>query len=712
MIEKLMKAVKRGNKKRGRNIAIGAVVGFLLSCTAVMGADDNYLVIREKNGEIEFSTNNTNWSTNNPYAENNWNAAEKIYINNITLFGENAGKNGIVVEDYDGMNGIINTGKINASSYGIKAFTKNLINTGEINVVGDSAIGVYLLNNVDKMINTGKITVAGDNAIGVKNIVLLDNFINLGEINNLGQNGDISGFYTGEGVIKFINIGKISSIGGERSIGINFEGVSILNIGEIVGSGSAMKNFGIMNASSYLVNRGKISAVNKSSNNINAGIAGVGIIVVNSGRVSAEKNSNESYGINENGNRKHTVENTGIVYGGSNAIHTKKGIVKNYGILATDGSEVIDLANSKSNYGMYITEADGKITIDSNMQNAGLLDVIAEIKIEGTTMIDLKITQIMKKMTVKNAELNGESGIATSTKSFMFSGISGEYDNSILNGKDETLKVSGKGNEIIGSIINAYGTAVVMNEDMSTLTLDNTIVNGGISGDNTVKISGDGNTLVIQGDSVINGEDTVITVTGNNNAVTLEGNAIVNGKMESTGNNTLNLYGKVNDNSNELNSIQGFADMNILNDISGFVNMNIENNVTLFEDIKVTGTETVTIDKNGVLSLRLKKQDITTYSTIPTAVHAFSERDGKHDMVIKGTSQEDAGTLNFITNGIGREIYVDMENIKLENMKIKANSIIDSAEIHDDYIHLGAGSDLSGIVNPRVSKYDSLNKIY
>ena len=37
MIEKIMKAVKSGNKKRGRNITIGAVVGMLLSCTVAMG---------------------------------------------------------------------------------------------------------------------------------------------------------------------------------------------------------------------------------------------------------------------------------------------------------------------------------------------------------------------------------------------------------------------------------------------------------------------------------------------------------------------------------------------------------------------------------------------------------------------------------------------------------------------------------------------------
>lgn len=42
MIETIIKAVKR-EIKRGRNITIGTVIGFLLSCTAVMGANDNYL---------------------------------------------------------------------------------------------------------------------------------------------------------------------------------------------------------------------------------------------------------------------------------------------------------------------------------------------------------------------------------------------------------------------------------------------------------------------------------------------------------------------------------------------------------------------------------------------------------------------------------------------------------------------------------------------
>ena len=43
-------------------------------------------------------------------------------------------------------------------------------------------------------------------------------------------------------------------------------------------------------------------------------------------------------------------------------------------------------------------------------------------------------------MTIRNATLNGDSASATSTVSFVLAGEMEKYDNSILNGKDETLK--------------------------------------------------------------------------------------------------------------------------------------------------------------------------------------------------------------------------------------------------------------------------------
>lgn len=74
MIEKIMKAMKSNNKKRGRNITIGVAVGFLLSCTLAAGANNgkNYLIIKKDKGTTQFSTENeSRLQSKNPYLE--WN---------------------------------------------------------------------------------------------------------------------------------------------------------------------------------------------------------------------------------------------------------------------------------------------------------------------------------------------------------------------------------------------------------------------------------------------------------------------------------------------------------------------------------------------------------------------------------------------------------------------------------------------------------------
>ena len=63
MIEKIMKAVKSSNKRRGRNITIGAVIGFLLSCTAVMGEDKVQLDIAVNDEKIKFNGEEYNSET-------------------------------------------------------------------------------------------------------------------------------------------------------------------------------------------------------------------------------------------------------------------------------------------------------------------------------------------------------------------------------------------------------------------------------------------------------------------------------------------------------------------------------------------------------------------------------------------------------------------------------------------------------------------------
>ena len=146
-------------------------------------------------------------------------------------------------------------------------------------------------------------------------------------------------------------------------------------------------------------------------------------------------------------------------------------------------------------------------------------------------------------MTIKNAPISGglASGVGTSTDSLEFTGAVNEFNDSILNGKDKTLKVSGN-REISGSIINAYGTAVVFDGTGSQLTLSGTVVNGGSDGTNNgITGSSNGDTLILEGaeiqykdignklqQTVINGN---IDMGNGNNKITLKKGSVVNGKV-------------------------------------------------------------------------------------------------------------------------------------------------------------------------------------
>ena len=167
MIEKIMKAVKRGNKKRSRNITIGAVIGFLLSCTAVMGAaDGNYLFIKDDSG-IKFSTDGNAWDNTNPYedVENTWD--ENTYINNTILSVNGTGVNayGVKLELNSPNFKFINNGTINGSSdskiaYGIYSDSgevESIENDGIINgnSRNGSSIGIHNGGTVTKIINRG-----------------------------------------------------------------------------------------------------------------------------------------------------------------------------------------------------------------------------------------------------------------------------------------------------------------------------------------------------------------------------------------------------------------------------------------------------------------------------------------------------------------------------------------------------------------------------
>ena len=425
MIEKIMKAVKSSNKRRGRNITIGAVVGFLLSCTAVMGADDNYLWIKEDSEGIKFSTDSTTgdngeWTPANPYSNNNWDTATKTYTNNTLLSSSAAnGK--------DRYNENISHGLRLSGDLTNVNFTNNGSVIGTISSSSNAGYGIY--NEASKM----------------------GNIENAGVINGTGSSGTGSGIYNSGTMGNIVNIGIISG-SGTSSASANGSGIYNYNsakIGDITNTGvisasangsgpSPSKGYGISNYSSStmknIINTGVINGYGSATGSGIYNDAACEIEnITNTGIISGSGTSS-GYGISSEGSRAEikVITNTGVIYGKNNAIKNDTDAtidtVDNYGILATDGDNVVyDKASSitKNNYGLYI-EKDGKITLGQAISSPA--QVVVGYDKDGE--------EITRSMTIRNATLIGTPGKETETESFLLAGEVEKFDNSILNEKN------------------------------------------------------------------------------------------------------------------------------------------------------------------------------------------------------------------------------------------------------------------------------------
>ena len=689
MIEKIMKAVKSSNKRRGRNITIGAVIGFLLSCTAVIGAD-SYLWIREKDNTIQFNTiittdndgNIGDWNEENPYSDNNWDKDTKTYTNNTTLLSSKA----------NGVN--INGDNI---SYGLR--------------LSGNLTGVNFINN-------GSITgiISGSSGhskgYGIYNLAIMGNMTNKGIISGYGYGSDEGGgIYNNPGTMSIINTGVIS--GTSTSIGSgygikNSDGMeSITNKGIISGSINSFASghgYGIYNLSGEIgniTNKGVISGTDNGAGD------GYGI-------------ANET--ITSDVGEIEVITNTGIIYGKDNAIKNDAdatiGTSNNYGILANgkDEKEVVN-GTITVNKGL-IFKAVGEIykAAADDYQKFGQTFNDSGITIINAKAIDGELSVIDTEKNITGTEsLKLENGTLSYNDSNNNSKVENISSNKgyILNGITNTLEVSGENNELNNSVINAYKTAVVMGSNDSTLILNNIVVNGGLSGN-----------------------DPTISITGNKNILTIQGNSVINGTMESTGkNNTLNFNGN------------GESGINILHNISGFSNMNIgENtNVTLFEKtigadgketaLEVSGVKEIDIKAGGVLNLRIDSQKLNggRYEG-----HALFNKntsliingdisqlpDGKTEIKETEVEKYKVGVFNLITNGLGINSIIAMNGITLkENLFVKTNSILDRATI----IKSPSGNEQVGdikiednedifVINKEIprdeQKYIKLNEIY
>ena len=742
MIEKIMKAVKSGSKKRGRNITIGAVVGFLLSCTAVMG-EDNYLWIKEDSG-IKFSTDNSDPAgVDNPYIENNWDGS--IYINNIALSGtdNDSGTDGYGLKLGGDLGGfeLINSGSIagtatgNERGYGIynnSDSIRSLTNKGSIiGTVTGSASESYGIRN-----ESGTITTLANNGLIIG--------VYRGDMANSG------GIYNESGTIEsLVNSGSLTGMSiGSSGYGIyNKSGTieSLANSGSIEGRTTTEVAIGIGNLGTIteLTNNGSIKGTAVSDKGY--GIQNTDTItkLVNNGSVKGTAAGNLSYGIYNQYHRSNSeighISNLGVIYGSASAIKndasTTIGSLNNYGILATKGSSVVTNSgtiSSEKYYGLEIDEATGIVSNGSNYNPMGPpIYVIVGYDENGDP--------IKRNMTIKNANIQGGgSGSGTSTDSFVFLSNPTEFDNTILNGKDKTLKVIGTDREVKGSIINAYGTAVAFEGADGQLTLSGTTVNGGTDDANNITVSGsdNGDTLILQSgeveyagggkgtqNTIINGnidmkagDDTLTLAKGtiingntgmgdNDDILTVEAGSIINGTLDGgMGSDTLSFNSPI-----ARDAVNG--GINIHHNISGFEKMNINTNVTLFEkivkddgtleDLAITGAENITIGENGVLTLRINSADSNK--------HALSTGN-------TGTiKSEEGGKFLLALNGAGRTTTISFGNLGLDESLITGSkgNFDTTSKLHtveklsDKEVVVTARWDL-----PNYLEYQQLNKIY
>ena len=381
MIEKIIKAVKRGNKRRGRNITIGAVIGFLLSCTAVMRADEIGLEITQKADE-EIKFNGSEYDKDkHKFPDNTF--EDGTYINNMTISAENdsGAAYGIKLSLTDKTINIINNGTIlgnsSNSGYGhgicIDGGTiKILTNNGLISGSSSSSLSGYGICNregstITILTNNGLISGSGSShGYGIFNYIsTIVTLINNGLIS--GSNSENKAVSAGYGIYQYMgstittltNNGIISGSGVSSGYGIYNEDGSYDNSGMI----ATLTNNGLISGSGSLYGYG----IDNKGGTITT--------LTNNGLISAS-GSDCGYGIqNHSASTITTLTNNGLIYGYSSDTNPSSGSPGGYGIYESIGTittltnnGIISGSGSYKGYGIYILSG----TIET-LNNTGVI---------------------------------------------------------------------------------------------------------------------------------------------------------------------------------------------------------------------------------------------------------------------------------------------------------------------------------------------------
>lgn len=465
--------------------------------------------------------------------------------------------------------------------------------------------GIFLKELSIKLLENSGIIFGEEQGIYLKKNVIIDKLENEGIIGLTSENGVY--LQLESSIETFINKGEICSYGANYSgNGMYLSSSSItnfINLGSIKGKsnneGKSYTGNGIYLSSSKIENFTNIGIVSgKIGQNISEGYkAGNGIF--NSRKIGVK------------------FSNFGIIAGEVKAIHTDNVSGENLGLLI-DGA-------GKTDDTLKIVVGESQKIIISGEYNG---------------------------YEIKNTFTKGEykySDIASRENDITLSDTDNK-DKLIINGYNKGLKINSD-LTLSNSIVNSYTTAI--NIDGGNFTGDNIVINGGIDETSaTIKGSDSSDNLALTNGTIINGN---IDLGAGDDKLSIDNTVQLNGDLlGGTGIDNLIFYPK------GVSTFGGEDDnnINIFNKVEGFENINVVTDVTLFESAEVTGADSITIQKDGNLILRI---DSTNGNS-----HALSGN--------TGVISSEGGKLLLALNGVGEGETIDFGNNKLDDT-IKGNEI-------------------------------------
>ena len=708
-MEKIMRLVKSGNKKRGRNITVGAVVGMLLSCTAVMGANE-YLWIKN-DGKIKFSTDNsTPTNIENPYGENAWDGID--YVNNITLNSTSSGYGLKLSGDLSGIN-FTNNGLIEVTGNNLTCGISNegiigdITNTGLItgtsigNSYGNDGNGIYNNGTMGNITNRGLII--GTNTgrqygHGIYNGKTMGDIINSGLIVGVGDGSSSGGrgifISGGTNANSIYNTGLIIGIG-DHNTAIFIQGYlnkDIINDGVI---SSLIKNLTSNRSNEVMYIYGKIPTIKNNGlmigrNNGPEGAHGIfnqtnmsnDIRAINIGSIiNTNDGTGNAAGIrNINGSANDFyIANSGLISGATTGSGNGYGIYNESNATRNNYAEIEAIVNTGVIYGetTAIKNLESKATITS-IDNYGILATEGNSSINNTTGGTITNTP-----TNYGLYIEGATGIVT-------------IDPSKVNASPIDIIVSySNGGDYVTNEIKRNMT--IKNADLegtsgSAIATKSIIFSGAVDEFKNFILNGKDKTLKASGTdrevkgAIINAYGTAVAFDGIDSQLTLSG-TIVNGGVDGkaavsgSGNgDTLILQ------AGEITYVGSGSPVSQNTVINGNIDMlNGNNKITLKKGSAVNGTittgtgaDTIAIENGAIINGSVKMGAGDDVLNIVSG--------GKINVTLDGGTEND--TLNFnpeTTKALGNnEINIQHNISDFETININTNVTLFEKTIVDD----------------------------